>query len=401
MAFNPNGIFYDTYSPTQLRAQSFADTILKRFPNGTAPLFAMIGEANKKKAIATEHGYFTKSMSFSKPIISAVIAANVTTITMNTTEGMIPNQVYQNTRTRENLKVISVTNTTTIEAVRGYGRVAAAATTATDELIQVGNSQARASLRPTSRSIATVYVPNYTTIFRDAWALSDTDRNTQANAGYNNVAETQGDCLLFHSLSAESALLWGQAVAPTGNPPTHSTQGVIDAIYQYASGNVLTAGSTTSYNQLVSLLEPAFTTSSNLSDPNFRVVLCDSLAMRVFQQIGKASASIQQMMTDKETSFGMNYTQFITYKGKLAIKEHPLFSSMRTPTGFALVLDIPTIGVAYLGDRNAKAETYTGTKDGTNGGIDASGGSLTTEFAVETTSPQTCCIINGLTAGVA
>ena len=402
VGFNANGIFYDTYNPSQLRKQSFADSLLRNFPNGTAPLLALIGEINKKKAVSTEHGYFTKTMAFVKPVInnSGGYAGGDTTLTVTSTEGIVSGTLFEVPSTREVIRVTAdPSSATSITVARAQGRIAAAAIPNSTELMQIGNAHARASSRPTARTFRTDYIANYTSIVRNAWALSETDRNSMANAGWENVAENEADAALLHSADIEAQMWWGQAMAPTGTPPRHTTQGIIDAIYQYAPSNVITAGSTTNYSQLMAMMEPMFKFTSNMGDPTFRVIFCDSVAMRVFQDIGRYMGTLQQMMGESNNSFGVQYTKFRTYKGVVAIKEHPLFNSLRTANGLAVVTDLPTINVAYLGDRNAKPEQYELGKNAN--GQDAIGGSFTSEFAMEVTSPITCGIIKGLTAGVA
>jgi hypothetical protein len=66
-----------------------------------------------------------------------------------------------------------------------------------------------------------------------------------------------------------------------------------------------------------------------------------------------------------------------------------------------LIMDMPALKLAYLEGRDTKSEEY-----GTNGkitenGVDAVGGSLTSELAVELTNPYSCGLITGLTAGAA
>ncbi len=196
---------------------------------------------------------------------------------------------------------------------------------------------------------------------------------------------------------------WGQPRAPFTGPTTsmkiHATQGLIDAVYQYASGNVLTANATTNYAELVDLTENwfAYSTSKTGGGNKERVVFCDGQAMKVFHEIGAAYGEIQ--MTQGETSFGMQYTNFKTYKGLMRLVEHPLLTELAPVAGVAIGVDLPTVGVAYLKGRDVKREAYDGSADGSNSGVDAQGGSLLSEFATEFRSPATCGIINGLTAG--
>ena len=402
--FNANGLFYTTYNPTQLNQKSFSNMILRLFPNGSAPLFALTGEAGRKKAKASEHGYFTKHFAIVRPKINGAIAVvGTTTIVLDSTTGLVPGMVLQVPSTRENIRILTVVDATDITVTRSFGSVTGSTIADNEDLILVGNAQTEASLRPTERSMASAYVPNYTSIIRNAWALSDTARASLAEAGFNNVAENKMDAMAFHSTDFETQMIWGQPVSPavdaTSGKLIHATQGFIDAMNQYASGNIQTAGATTTYSQLVTLTEPAFSysTSKDAMGRKERVAFVDNIAMKVLHDIGMASADVN--MTIESTTFGMEFTNFRTYKGTIRLLEHPILTEMGNgTTGTMLIFDLPTVSVAYLDGRDIKKEEYDGSGDSTGSGIDAVGGSLTSEFATEFHSPPTCGIVNGLTA---
>ena len=116
------------------------------------------------------------------------------------------------------------------------------------------------------------------------------------------------DAAMFHAVDIESAMIWGQPKMDTaGSQPIHATQGVIDAMEQYAPGTTNTAGPTTSFAQLVSLQEPAFQFSTDMSNANTRTLFGDSQAIKVINDVGRASGQVY--ITQNETSFGMNFTK--------------------------------------------------------------------------------------------
>ena len=393
-----SGIFNTTKNPAELNARSFAATILRLFPNGTAPLFALSSQTGKSKAKSSTHGYFSKTMSFIVTTSTAGDSIGATTLTIGSNVGMSAGMVLHNPRTRENMLVTSVPGgTTTVVVTRAFGRVAAAALNAGDTLMQVGTAFAEGSTRPAARQLATTYVANYTQIFRNAWGLTDTARASMSEMGYSNVAESRKDCSLFHSTDIESAILYGQPKMDTsGSQPLHATQGVIDAMEQYAPGNTTTAAATTTYDQLVAMLEPCFAYSTDMSNPKERALFGDAKAVKVLNDIGRASGQVY--INQAETSFGMNFTKFKFYKGTINIIEHPLMNGLGATNGNALIMDMAALKLAYLDGRDTKPEEY-----GENGkileqGIDGVGGSLTTELAVELTNPYSCGMIYGLTA---
>lgn len=399
------GIFNSqTGNPAELNKRSFADTIMRRFPNGSAPLFAMTGQTGKATALSVTHGYFSKTMQFSLLTIDngAGYVAGDLTFTVLTTAGMVKGMVFHSTRTRENFLVVSIASGTSIVVQRSFGRIAAAALIDTDELIHVGNAHEQGSPRPTARRLSTVHIPNYTQIFRNAWALTDTARASMAEKGYSNIAESRSECSMFHAVDLESAMIWGQASIDTsGLTPIHSTQGIIDALSQYAPTHVQTANATTNFAELEDLITPAFLYSTNLGNNKERVLFTGAAGNKVLNDIGRKHANAEMVLS--QNMMGMHFTSIKTYKGIIHIIEHPLFNGVGSDVASsALVLDMSAIQLAYLTGRDTKPEEYGvgGSADGSDG-IDAVGGSLTTECAVEYINPASGVLINGLTLGVA
>jgi hypothetical protein len=393
------GVFNTTKNPAELNAKSFAATILRRFPNGSAPLFGMSALSGKSKAVSSTHGYFTKTMEFSRVVTSAAYVAGDATLAVVSSAGIVPGHVIYNPTTGENIRVLTVPSATSITVTRGFGRIAAGAIASGATLIAVGNAHAEGSARPTPRSLSTVYVSNFTQIFRNAWALTDTARASYAEMGYSNIAENKQDCMTFHSTDIESAILFGQPKMDTsGTQPIHATQGIIDAIKQYAPGNVSTAGGTTTYDQLVSMVETAFQYSTSLGESKTRALFGDQQAIKVLNAIGRKFPN-DITMTQKETSYGMQFTEFRFYKGSINLIEHPLLNGLATAPGLAVIVDLPALKLAPMDGRDTKNESYgVGGTNSDGSGIDSQGGSLLTELAVELINPASCAVINGLTA---
>jgi hypothetical protein len=392
-----NGVFNTSMNPAELNMRSFAATMLRLYPNGSAPLFALSSQLGKSTAKASTHGYFSKTMTFVTTTSTAGDLVGATTLTVGSNVGMTVGMVLRNNRTTENMLVTAIpAGTTTVTVTRAFGRVAAAAMNAADKLMQVGTAFAENSMRPAARQLATTYIPNFTQIFRNAWALSDTARASLAEAGYSNIAESRKDCSTFHSADIEAAIIWGQPkMDTTGAQPLHATQGVIDAMEQYAPQNTNTAAATTTFAQFVTLLEPAFQFSTDMSNAKTRVLFGDAHAVKVINDIGRLSGQVY--ITQNETSFGMNFTKFKFYKGELNIIEHPLMNGLGL-SGTALIMDMPALKLAYMNGRDTQPEEYGGNGKSVELGTDGVGGSLTSELAVELINPYSCALIEGLTA---
>lgn len=396
-------------NPANLNETSLAANLLRYSPNGTAPLFALTGAMGSKTAKAVEHGYFSKTMKFSKAVVAGSHSDSDTTITLDTTDGvgLVEGHVLHNFATGENLHVVGV-GVDEITVTRAFGRVAADDIDDGEELFVVGTAYAEGSARPDPRSIQAVYVSNFTQIWRNAYAITDTARASMAKAGWSNIAESKRDCGYFHAAEIEAAMFFGQKMMATGNngQPLHATQGIIDAVRELAPTNVEDfGGAEVDYDDLIDVLSLAFTQSADIGNPTLRIAYCDTTAMRSLQQMGRAYGNLT--MTMKEDTFGQTFTEVSFYKGKILFKEHPLFQELGINSGLVVVVDVPAINIAYLEGRKQKSEdfgvggSYGG--EASNGavgydGVDAQGGSITSEGAIEILNPYGCCVLNGFSA---
>ena len=77
------GLFnINTGNPAELNVRSFAGQILRRFPNGSAPMFALTSQTGRSKAKQSTHGYFTKVMTFSTLTVCPMICSATDTCTL-------------------------------------------------------------------------------------------------------------------------------------------------------------------------------------------------------------------------------------------------------------------------------------------------------------------------------
>jgi hypothetical protein len=162
-------------NPTELNARSFAGQILRRYPNGSAPMFALTSQSGKSKAKSSTHGYFSKTLTFLVITTTATqLVGDTTFAALPSTPGITVGMLFWNNRTFEVIRVTAVNSLVSITVTRGFGRVAAAAVNIGDKWVQAGTAFEEGSNRPTARRLDTQYIPNYTQIFRNAWALTDT-----------------------------------------------------------------------------------------------------------------------------------------------------------------------------------------------------------------------------------
>lgn len=403
------GIFNSAALTQDLAKKSFAQMITRLMPNGTAPLFGLTSMLPSDTAVQVEHGFFTKTMLFPQMIVGAggQTAAD-TNFTVTTTINILSGMVMRVDSTGENILVNSVTGATTVNVVRGVGNVAAQAIAAAVALYQVGNAFEEASLRPNSLIINPVRITNYTQIFRNTWAISDTVRTTMMIAGETNVVESRQDCAAFHAADIEKGIFFGQKSQGTRNgQPFRTMDGLISIVGNlsyypsyYSSANVSTAGGTTNYTQLEGFLDPVFNQATDPKVANERVLFVGGKAKVVLNNIGRLNGTY--FIADGQTSYGLQFSTFKTSRGTFRMIEHPLFNSNTSWAKMAVAVDMSTFRLAYLGDRKTQNKEFNQEPDdAADNGIDAVGGTLTTELTTLVKNPPANAVVYNLTAAAA
>jgi hypothetical protein len=393
------GIFNTGTFATDIVKKSFAGMITRLMPNGAAPLFGMTSMLKSETALQVEHGYYTKSMLFPEMQLDGAIgSATTTTFTVDSTANVLPGMIFRvvNSNGFENVLVQSVVSSTQVVVARGVGVTAAGTMLDNAKLFQVGNAYEEASSRPTAQQVQPTRVTNYTQIFRNTWTISDTARATQVIVGETATAESRQDCASFHAADIEKALFFGQKSSGTRNgQPFRTMDGLVSIITQYSSGaNITTAGATTNFTQLEAALDVVFNQATDPKGANERVLFVGGTALKVLNSIGRLNGTYQLMD-------GQVFSTIKLARGTFRIIEHPLLNTNTTWAKMAIAVDLPTFNLAYLGDRKTRNEEFGIDGKNAEGGVDAVGGTLTTELTCLVKNPSANAIIYDLTAGAA
>lgn len=404
------GVFNTGNFTQDLEKKSFASMITRLMPNGTAPLFGLTSMLSDETAVQTEHGFFTKTMIFPEGKINnaAGYLATDTTFTLDATTNLLPGMIMRLERTGENMIINAVLSGTSISVNRSVGTVAAAALVDDDDLFQVGNAYEESSNRPSANNIIPVRVTNLTQIFRNTWAISGSTQGTQVIAGGTTDAESRQDCAALHAADIEKMIFFGQkSEGSRNNQPFRTAAGLIAMVEDlsfyppsYSAVNSFTAGGTTNWTQLEGFLDPVFDQATDPKTANERLLFCGGDAKVVLNNIGRLNGTYQLM--DGQTNFGLQFSTLTTSRGKFRIIEHPLFNSNSTWSKMAVGVDLPTFNLAYLAGRKTKNEEFnTQGNQAQDNGIDAVGGTLTTEVTTVIKNTPANVVIRNLTAAAA
>lgn len=397
------GAFNTALIPQDLAKKSFSAMITRLMPNGSAPLFGLSAMLKEETAYQIEHGYFSKTMLFPSMVLSASVAVGDTVLNVLSTANILPGMMVRSDSTNENMLVTGVNSPTQVQVQRAVGTIAAAVINSAVSLWMVGNAYEEASLRPQSLIIIPERVTNYTQIFRNTWAVSETTRATALIAGDSAVAESRQDCAAFHAADIEKAFFFGQKFMGTrNNQPFHTMDGLISAITSRASGNITTLQATTNWTQLEAALDVVFNQVTDPKSSGERLLFVGGVARRILHAIFRLNSTY--FIENGETSWGLQYDSFKIPRGRFTIIEHPLFNAYgqtSTWAKMAVAVDLNTFNSAYMVGRKTSSKEFN--VDGTvvDNGVDAVGGTLTSELTCLVKNPAADAVLYNFTAGLA
>jgi hypothetical protein len=338
---------------------------------------------------------------FAKINNGAGYAAGDTTFTVDVYADIIIGDMLLNERSGEIMMVTATPSTTSVTVQRAVGTIAAAAILDNDDLRTVGNAFEEGSVRPSAVSIQATRYENNTQIFRNSWAVTKTAAAIPQIAGSGHVSESKQDCAALHAMAMEKALFFGQKFMGTRNgQPFHTMEGIVPRVQATAPGNVVTLGSTTNWTQFEAALDPTLQTVTDPKGGNIRTMFVGGTARRVMHNIARLNSSYQ--VTTAETSWGMQIDTIRTPRGVFEIVEHPLFNAYGSASAWAkmaVICDLNAFSLAYL--RKTSDAAYNASGALVDNGVDAEGGTLTTEVTNTIKNPAAFGLIYNFTAAAA
>lgn len=396
------GLLSTASIPANLAKLSFSAMITKLMPNGQAPLFGLTALLKDETVASFEHGYWSKTMIFPYVQLNGAIAdGSTTTFNVDPFSNIVVGDLLRADSTGEVVLVTAVISTTQIIVQRGVGTVTATAIADDVQLYTIGNAFEEGSVRPSPVSITTAYTSNYTQIFRNSWAVTKTAAAMTMLAGDGMVAESKQDCSMLHAMAIEKSLFFGQKFLGIRNgQPFHTMEGIIARVTAAAPGNIITAGATTNWTQLEAALDPTLQTMTDGRSGNIRTVFVGGTAKRVLSNIARLNSTY--MIENGATSWGLEISTFRTPRGTFEMIEHPLFNAYgpnSTWAKMAVIVDLNAFAIGYL--RRTENKEYNETGTPVDNGIDAVGGTLTTELTCLIKNPAAFGIIYNFTAAAA
>lgn len=302
--------------------------ILLRYPNGSAPLFALTSAMKSEAVDDPEYNWWEKPMQTRRLALGANLDNTGGTENITLVDGGLSLKAGDILLVEESGELLYVNSDpavdTTVSVVRGYGDVAATAVTyngasVNPNVLLVGSAYEEGSDAPDGRAYDPTKLYNYTQIFRNTFEHTRTAAKTRLRTG-DDVKEAKRETLELHSRDIELAFFLGNRKETTRNgKPLRTTGGLKSFI---ASGNKIAVSSgQLDMDTLEGYMERFFEYGSSE-----KLAFVGNRAMTAINQVVRKNSAYQIFANEKV--FGMSVTKLVSPHGELVLKRHPLFNQV-------------------------------------------------------------------------
>lgn len=319
---------------TDERPKSFREMILWMNPNGSAPLFALTSKAKTEKVNDPEWNWWEETNTICRVRVNGALDNNPATVTVTVDDGalqLIPGDVLYvepvtqvAAFTQERLRVVSVTNDTTLVVQRAASGSTIAAIADNLWLLRIGNAQSEGSLSIRSSSGNPTKFNNYAQIFKTPYTITKTDLNTEHRTGDPRKNEQKRKSFQ-HSEKIEEALLWGTPYetldASNDNMPLRFTMG----LRHFITSNRTVFTATPTEDQWLDAVAPLFNYEAGGAGDE-RMIFAGNGALNMLNKLASGGSTSRVRFDNVVEFYGMKLQRWIIPQGTLYIKTHPLMN---------------------------------------------------------------------------
>lgn len=406
---------------TDERPKNWRETILRLYPNGDAPLTAILAKMKSERTDDPQYHWWDKGLP-----TQGGAATNVYTDVLSTaytTGGAVGDVLYvkaaaaviQEFRVGHQVLLRNSSNyaddcnakvmARVVNGANSYITVklleADPTTTGIadcDTVLVIGNINAEGAPMPDAVAYNPTKHYNYTQIFRTPLEITRTARRTKLRTA-DAYKEAKRECLELHSIEMEKAFIWGIRTEFIGDndKPERTTGGIIEWIND--NSGIVSDYTTDSSSGVDGMtwesggedwldyyLEQIFRYGSDE-----RLAFVGSGVILQLNKLIKLYGNYQ--LEPKTTSYGIRVMEWVTPFGIVNMKRHPLFSYEATNRNTMLVIEPSDLNYRYIDDT-----TFYDDPEKKNTGytrIDGTKEEYLTECGLELHHPKKCGYLNG------
>lgn len=336
------------------RPKNFRETILRRTPNGSAPLTALLAKLKSQPVDDPEFSWWEEFQSIVRVKVDGTGASATSTTIGLTASGnmLVPGDlvlvekadqvVYDN----EMLEVSSVSSDTSVVFRRGASGTTAAAIPADAYLTKVSPRYEEGSGAPMSVIRNPTKLYNYTQIVKTAYEITRTADKTYARTG-SALTNDKKRRMTDHSTSLEHMLLFGRRSEVTGpnGKPMRTTGGV----RSFLQTNVKVYTTTPTLNSFLDAVAPMF--DFDIGDAgNERLGLCGNGFLMSLNKLVMNSSQVRINYDSPIELYGMKLFRLTLPQGTIYLRTHPLLNAHARWTYSAFFIEPSNLRYRYITD---------------------------------------------------
>jgi len=418
-----NGDWVDGQRPLNWRQK-----ILKLYPNGQAPLTAMLSMMASSKVDDPQFNWWTQEQTATSGSVAGIytnsdlstaytsggIAGQ--TLFVHVTDSKAFNRVRQGhvilLRDASDYRVDVVGKVTEVHRGTDFEVYSVKLLenddnspdhdlSDCDNFKIIGDANPEGGEMPTAVSLNPVKVYNYTQIFRTPLSITRTARNTRLRTG-DQYQKAKAEALEMHSWSMELAFWWGIRTESIGDngKPERTTMGVINFIRELMPANCDDYTLNSDYagkawtvggeDWFKTKLEQVFRYGSDQ-----KMAFVGSGVLLAIDKLAMTSGQVNLVPGAK--TYGMAIREWITPFGSIYMKTHPLFSHDPTTRNMMVIIEPKELTYRYITDTTFYGESSSKTHPEGYGQrrIDGTNEEFLTECGLEFGLPQKCAVLNG------
>ena len=413
---------------TNQRPENWRQQIMYLYPNGMAPLTAILSMIGNESTSDPRFHWWTQEQSAVSGAVQAIyslpdqsvayagggVAGDYIYVLVTTTLAnriRAGHQILLRDASDYSVdvtgKVIDVARGTTnsllsVKLLEDDDNSANHDLTDCDNFKIIGNINPEGGEMPEAIALNPVEVYNHTQIFRTPLSITRTAKKTNLRTG-NAYQKMKSEALEMHSWEMELAFLWGIRTSNIGDngKPERTTMGAINFIRQYAAANCDDFTLNTTYSGqtwlaggetwLKAMLEQIFRYGAEE-----KLCLCGSGFLLGIDALAQTGGQVQ--LAPAQKVYGMQIREWITPFGSIQMKTHPLFSHDATTRNMAVILEPKEMTYNYVDDTTfyGESESKEHSSGYGNRRLDGVFEEYLTEAGLQFGLPQKCAVLNGV-----
>lgn len=370
------------------RPENWRETILYLYPNGAAPLTAIMSKMRSERTSDPIYHWWQKLLPDQRGAVTGVYTDSALTIAyvsggtagatlyikMAEADASKFNATHQvllrdasNLGVDVNAKVSAVTKAgaasyLTVKLLEADDNGVGNDLSDADVCVIIGSINPEGGTSGNSLMYDPTEYSNYTQIFRTSLDHTRTAMKTKLRTG-DHVKQAKKEALELHSIELEKAFIFGIKSSNTGanGKPERTTGGIKSFLSSNKSDYTQQSGTATwlagGEEWLDNMFEQIFRYGK--SD---KLALCGSGALLGINRLAKQNGTFE--LTSVKQSYGVKVLEWLTPFGVVHLKTHPLFNYEATLRNSMLIVEPENLNYRYIDDTTYKPNIQANDLDG-------------------------------------